>query len=200
MISLLRLLVPALLLGFLLGSPLQAAAPAVAAPPDTTVPVGEWPLRPARDVLEGFDPPEDPWGSGHRGVDLAGSPGALVRAALPGRISFAGVLAGRGVVVVDHGDTRTTYEPVAALVRVGDRVGAGEPIGRLELAASHCFPAACLHWGWKRGETYLDPLMLVGGGPIRLLPLWRERPVDEDLGGPVGLRGSVGWPLRPAWW
>jgi len=38
-------------------------------------------------------------------------------------------------------------------------------------------PRACLHWGWKRGDTYLDPLLLVGGGPIVLLPLWQETPV-----------------------
>jgi hypothetical protein len=86
------------------------------------------------------------------------------------------MLAGRGVVVVDHGDTRTTYEPVTADVRVGNVVAAGGPIGSLQLAGSHCFPRACLHWGWLRGETYLDPLDLVGGGPVRLLPLWRDAP------------------------
>ena len=49
------------------------------------------------------------------------------------------------VVVVDHGSTRTTYEPVAATVQVGDVVARGQPIGTLELAGSHCFPLACLH-------------------------------------------------------
>jgi hypothetical protein len=28
----------------------------------------------------------------------------------------------------------------------------------------------CLHWGLLRGATYLNPLTLVGAGPIRLLP------------------------------
>jgi hypothetical protein len=50
-------------------------------------------------------------------------------------------------------------------------VPAGGPIGVLELPGGHCFPRACLHWGWLRGETYLDPLRLVRGGPVRLLPL-----------------------------
>jgi murein DD-endopeptidase MepM/ murein hydrolase activator NlpD len=151
-------------------------APALGTPegPD---PVGEWPLRPQPEVVDGFDPPEDPWGAGHRGVDLLGTPGQRVHSALPGRVSFAGQLAGRGVVVVDHGDTRTTYEPVTAGVRVGERVAGGTPIGSLQLAGSHCFPRACLHWGWLRGETYLNPLDLVGGGPVRLLPLWRDEPV-----------------------
>ncbi len=157
-----------------------AAAPSGAAPggADEPDPVGVWPLVPQPDVVRGFDPPDSPYGAGHRGVDLAGGPGQPVRSALPGSISYAGPLAGRGVVVVDHGGTRTTYEPVTAAVSVGDVVPAGGRIGALELPGSHCFPRACLHWGWIRGEVYLDPLRLVGGGPVRLLPLWRDRPVD----------------------
>jgi murein DD-endopeptidase MepM/ murein hydrolase activator NlpD len=141
------------------------------APDDNTVPrSGVWPLDPAPDVVRGFDPPDLPWGSGHRGVDLAGAVGQAVRSSLPGTVSYAGRLAGRGVVVVSHGNTRTTYEPVAAAVSVGDQVAAGDRLGRLELPGSHCFPSACLHWGWLRGEVYLDPLDLVGAGPVRLLP------------------------------
>jgi len=141
---------------------------ATAVEPD---PVGVWPLQPEPDVVRGFEQPSSEYGAGHRGVDLAGSVGQLVRSALPGRVTFASRLAGRGVVVVDHGETRTTYEPVSATTHLGDPVAAGEPIGRLELVGSHCFPTACLHWGWLRGDTYLDPLRLVGRGPVRLLPL-----------------------------
>jgi murein DD-endopeptidase MepM/ murein hydrolase activator NlpD len=153
---------------------LLAPFPALAADTD---PVGVWPLVPEPEVVHGFDPPDDPWGAGHRGVDLRGSPGQPVRAALPGRVSWAGTLAGRGVVVVDHGDTRTTYEPVEAGVTVGATLAAGDRIGRLALGGSHCLPLACLHWGWLDGDTYLDPLRLVGAGPVRLLPLWRDEPV-----------------------
>ncbi len=134
-------------------------------------PVGQWPLRPVPEVVEGFDPPSTTWGPGHRGVDLLGVPGQRVRAALPGTVSFVGVIAGRGVVTVDHGDTRTTYEPVASTLRVGVAVRAGDELGRLGFPGSHCAPRTCLHWGWLRGETYLDPLGLVGAGPVRLLPL-----------------------------
>lgn len=157
---------------------LACLVPATAyAGPATTDPVGVWPLDPVPEVVATFDPPSSTWGSGHRGVDLLGSVGQRVLSALPGRVSFAGRIAGRGVVVVDHGDTRTTYEPVTATLAVGDRVAAGHRIGVLELAGSHCFPRACLHWGRLRGETYLDPLLLVGAGPVRLLPLWRDEPV-----------------------
>ncbi|HEX5862020.1 MAG TPA: M23 family metallopeptidase [Nocardioides sp.] len=171
--------VPGLVLGVALG--LVAAlwpAPALGTSAEVD-PLGVWPLRPRPEVVAGFDPPLDPWGSGHRGVDLLASAGQQVRAALPGRVTFAGMLAGRGVVVVSHGDTRTTYEPVAADVAVGEPVAAGGRLGRLGGFGSHCFPLACLHWGWLRGETYLDPLDLVGGGPVRLLPLWRDEPVPS---------------------
>ena len=134
-------------------------------------PTGEWPLRPVPEVVAGFDPPSSTWSSGHRGVDLLGLPGQRVHAALAGRVSFVGMIAGKSVVVVDHGDTRTTYEPVTSMLATGDQVSAGDVIGSLALPGSHCFPRACLHWGWIQGDTYLDPLRLVGAGPVRLLPL-----------------------------
>lgn len=155
-----------------------AAGPAA----DDDDPVGVWPLQPEPEVVDRFDLPDQPWGPGHRGVDLAGRAGQVVRSALPGRVVFAGPIAGRGVVVVGHGSTRTTYEPVTATVGVGDEVAAGGSIGTLELAGSHCFPRACLHWGWLRGEDYLDPLRLVGVGPVRLLPLWQALPALALLG------------------
>ena len=162
------------LLGTLLMTLLVSLAPAaVAAPPAVPVPdrEGAWPLAPRPRVDAGFDPPASAWGSGHRGVDLVGRSGQAVRSALGGTVVFASRLAGRGVVVVDHGGVRTTYEPVRASVRVGEVLGRGERIGTLQLFSSHCFPRACLHWGLLRGRTYLDPLTLVGAGPVRLLPL-----------------------------
>jgi murein DD-endopeptidase MepM/ murein hydrolase activator NlpD len=144
-------------------------------------PTGVWPLEPVPAVLRGFDPPTSPWSAGHRGVDLAGTVGQQVHAALAGTVAFAGSLAGRGVVVVDHGATRTTYEPVDPVVAVGDTVAAGAVLGTLTLIQSHCLPGACLHWGWIRnaGDVYRDPLRLLGlGAPVRLLPLWRDAPVS----------------------
>jgi murein DD-endopeptidase MepM/ murein hydrolase activator NlpD len=113
-------------------------------------------------------------------VDLAGSPGQAVRAALPGTVGFVGSIGGKPVVTVLHGGRRTTYEPVVASVERGRTVAAGDVLGRLTTTDSHCFPAACLHWGLIRGtgddQEYLDPLTLVGSGPVRLLPLWRDDP------------------------
>lgn len=154
------------------------------------VPVGSWPLRPEPEVVRLFSPPPTPYAAGHRGVDLAATAGQRVRAALPGTVTFAGSIAGRGVVVVDHGTTRTTYEPVEATAGVGAEVLAGDPVGAVRPGpASHCFPRTCLHWGWIAGETYLDPLLLVGAGPVRLLPLTAPAPVA-----PVGASGSPAVP------
>ena len=155
----------------------------VSAPPPAQAdsdPVGVWPLRPTPEVAHAFEPPAGPYGAGHRGVDLAGAVGQPVHSAMAGTIAFVGHIAGKPVVTVSHGETRTTYEPVSSDLEVGDPVALGRRIGSLELSFSHCFPRACLHWGWLRGETYLDPLTLVGTGRVRLLPLWRDEPVDHE--------------------
>jgi murein DD-endopeptidase MepM/ murein hydrolase activator NlpD len=161
-----RLLVPLLLATILTGPTIPARADTVPAPARD----GVWPLSPRPQLVSGFDPPATSWGAGHRGVDVLGHTGQPVHAALAGTVTFAARLAGRGVVVVDHGGVRTTYEPVNASVQSGDTVGKGDVIGVLQSTSSHCFPRACLHWGLRSPEAYLDPLTLVGAGPIRLLP------------------------------
>lgn len=188
---LLRLLAAALSLALL--------SPAAAARADGLAPgSGVWPLQPRPEVVRGFEPPTTRWGAGHRGVDLLGRVGQPVHAAEPGTVTFAGRLAGRGVVVVDHGGLRTTYEPVAAAVHVGDPVAGGQVVGLLALAGSHCLPSACLHWGLIEGGqdgTYLDPLTLVGGGPVRLLPLAGALPAPPaSAPAQPGLRGLPGLP------
>lgn len=177
----------------LLGPVGTTAALGAAGVPRESDPVGVWPLAPEPEVVGAFDAPDGPYGAGHRGVDLRGSSGQAVRSALPGTVRFAGRIAGRGVVVVGHGATRTTYEPVTATAAVGTDVGAGDVIGALELAGSHCFPRACLHWGWIEGaSTYLDPLRLVGDGPVRLLPLWRDAPVTAGAASGPAARSAAG--------
>lgn len=141
--------------------------PATAAPPVRPV----WPLQPRPQVVHGFELPAKPWLPGHRGVDLAGTPGQPVLAATVGTITYAGPLAGRGVVTVSTGPRRTTYEPVVAALAVGAAVTPGTLIGHLSAAGSHCRPATCLHWGLIEGKQYLNPLTLVPDRPVRLLPL-----------------------------
>ncbi|MFF4256135.1 murein hydrolase activator EnvC family protein [Streptomyces sp. NPDC001663] len=136
-----------------------------------------WPVGTHPMVLRGWEPPATVYGRGHRGVDLAASAGTPVRAVAAGRVSFAGRVAGRGVVSVQltGTDLRTTYEPVRPSVKRGDQVAAGEPVGTVEPTGSHC-AVTCVHWGLLRDETYLDPLSLLppwllNRGPSRLLPV-----------------------------
>lgn len=133
------------------------------------------PLDGRGKIMRRFDPPVQPWLSGHRGLDLAARPGQVVRAAGPGVVGYAGPLAGRGVVMIIHAEgLRTTYLPVKASVRRGQSVALGDVIGSVEPTAAHC-PTACLHWGLLNEIGYLDPLLLIGLGQVRLLPRWRPR-------------------------
>ncbi|MFH9589413.1 M23 family metallopeptidase [Streptomyces luteogriseus] len=149
--------------------------------PATVPAIGRtWPIGLRPRVLRGWEPPATVYGPGHRGVDLAAPAGTPVRAVAPGRVAFAGQVAGRGVVSVDLTGTgdpplRTTYEPVTAAVEEGREVEPGEVIGTVQADGSHC-PAPCVHWGLRRGEVYLNPLSLLPPwllhtGPSRLLPL-----------------------------
>ena len=136
----------------------------------------QWPLRPPPAVLRTFDAPSPNWTRGHRGVDLAGSPGQPVYAAGPATVVYAGTLAGRELVSLAHpGGLHTSYEPVQASVRVGQPLTAGTVIGELLAGHPGCPVAACLHWGAMWGPAtradYVDPLGLVASTPIRLKPL-----------------------------
>ncbi|AIS00790.1 murein hydrolase activator EnvC family protein [Streptomyces glaucescens] len=165
------------------GAPPAAPPPAPSvAPSAAPVPSAgrSWPLAGRPAVLRAWDPPPTPYARGHRGVDLAARPSAPVLAVAAGRVTFAGRVAGRGVVSVDLPGTgepplRTTYEPVFASVRTGDEVAAGEVLGTVEPTGSHC-PVTCVHWGLRRDGTYLDPLSLLppwllNAGPSVLLPV-----------------------------
>ncbi len=87
-------------------------------------------------------------------------------------MTFAGQVAGRGLVVIAHADgVRTEYEPVRPLVPAGSAVAAGEPIGVVHGKHGRCQVDRCLHWGARRGEAYFDPMLLLRPlGPVRLLP------------------------------
>ncbi|RZU03589.1 peptidase M23-like protein [Kribbella rubisoli] len=145
----------------------------------------DWPLQPRPEVVHGFELPAKPWLSGHRGVDLAGRPGQPVLAATPGTITYAGPLAGRGVITITTGARRTTYEPVVPAVSVGTTVQTGAVIGRLSAAGSHCLPRACLHWGLLQGKQYLNPLTLIPNRPVRLLPLTDQQAQSARAPSPV---------------
>lgn len=133
-----------------------------------------WPLAPRPGVLRAFDPPDKPWMSGHRGVDLeAAHDGAPVTSPASGTVSFVGVVVDRPVITIDHGNgLRSSFEPVQSTLTTGDAVAKGQAIGTV--LAGHCGALPCVHWGVRRGEDYLNPLAFVLDlRPSILLPLIR---------------------------
>ncbi len=141
-------------------------------PVATTRPGWGWPVH-GPTVIRRFVRPAFRWSPGHRGVDLAPSGDLTVLAPRAAVVSFAGMVAGRPVLVLTHpGGLRSTFEPVRTDAAVGTVVDRGAPVGVLVLssAAGHCRPRDCVHWGVRRGDTYLDPLALLNGR-VRLLPL-----------------------------
>jgi murein DD-endopeptidase MepM/ murein hydrolase activator NlpD len=152
----------------------SAPRDAVAAPVPVPASVLWGAPLPDAAVTRPFDVLPHRYAAGHRGVDLAGTPGAAVLSAGAGVVAFAGMVAGRPVVSVDHaGGLRTTYEPVSPTVGAGQTVARGSPLGTLVPGHAGCAVGACLHWGLRRGEDYLDPLSLLRVPRVRLLP-WRR--------------------------
>ena len=159
---------------FLASASLGTVAPARAEP---QLPLLGLPVEDGRIVALARIP-EPNWLPGHRGIDIAADAGATVRSPGPGRVAFIGTVAGRPVIAIEL-DTglRATLEPAVGGVDVGARVARGSPVGALAPSPSHCGLQACLHWGLKEGERYVDPLdWLAGYGRVVLLPAPRHEP------------------------
>lgn len=134
------------------------------------------------DIVRPYEEPEHGWGPGHRGIDLRSHEGAPLSAPADGVVTFVGVVVDRGVLVISHADgLRSTLEPIRADVAEGDHVIQGQVVGTLEERGSHCLPVACVHWGVRRGDTYVDPWLLIDATPrpVRLLPLCTDAPGDD---------------------
>lgn len=174
----------------LLMKPMATTALAVGA---RTTPAHAQPPVPGA-VVRGFDPPDQPWLSGHRGVDLQAPAGAPVRSAVAGVVVVAGQVATNRVVVILMPDgRRLTHMPVEPSVQVGDVVHAGQVIGHV-LPNTHC-QTSCLHWGLKKDGGYENPLSLIGQIPVRLLPTGSRPdpdPAPTEVFDPASLPSAAG--------
>jgi murein DD-endopeptidase MepM/ murein hydrolase activator NlpD len=147
---------------------------AVPAVPASAAGTWTWPVT--GPVIRAFDPPDSPYGSGHRGIDIAVPAGTVVLAPADGRVTFAGQVGGRLFLTIDHsGGLESTYSWVAALdVRRGDLVGQGQPVARS--GTGHTGDAVPnLHVGVKLDDAYVDPLDYLEpvdiAGWLRLAPV-----------------------------
>ncbi len=133
----------------------RAAGP-VAAEDDPASP-WVWPTG-THEVVRPWEAPADEYAAGHRGIDLAAPLGAPTVAVADGTVSFAGQVAGRGVVTIDHGDgLASTLDSVEPSVSTGETVQQGAAVG--VVAVGHC-PATdpCVHLGARVDGRYVDPL------------------------------------------
>jgi murein DD-endopeptidase MepM/ murein hydrolase activator NlpD len=133
-----------------------------------------WPV--VGPVIGAFEPPETPFGAGHRGIDIAASVGTTVVAPEAGVVAFAGKVGGELFVTLDHGGGLTsTYSWLSgALVRRGDAVPRGGAIA-LSGRGHPGSDVPHLHFGVRRDGVYLDPLSFLAPPNvsefIRLAPL-----------------------------
>ncbi|MCU1438081.1 MAG: family metallopeptidase [Naasia sp.] len=130
----------------------------------------DWPAR--GSLGEPYRAPPTPYAAGHRGIDIAVAAGTAVLAPADGVVSFAGPVGGRPVLALSHDDgILSSFDPVEATVRTGERVLRGQPVAVVAVSAGHC-GADCLHLGARSDGRYLSPLALLGGVPRAvLLPL-----------------------------
>lgn len=124
-----------------------------------------WPVH--GPVLRGFDPPPDPYGAGHRGIDIGAAFGTPLVAAQAGTVAFAGWVGGSLFISIDHDDgVRTTYSWLSAIaVAAGDRVMQGTVIGQTGRGDPASI-AANLHFGARIGDAYIDPMLLLEPGSV----------------------------------
>jgi len=144
-------------------------------PPTPPVPGSwVWPVR--GPVVQAFDPPDSPFGAGHRGIDIAVPVGTSIVAPESGSVSFAGRVGGHLFITIDHGDElQSTYSWLSAMsVGRGDLVARGQVIGTTGIGhPGSAIPH--LHLGVRLAGSYVDPLDYLGPQSvvdlIRLTPL-----------------------------
>jgi len=134
----------------------------------TAAPMGgpwAWPV--VGPVLRPYDPPEDPYGSGHRGIDIGAAPGTPILVPADATVSFAGQVGGQLFVTLDHGGgLNSTFSWLSAVeVRKGQVVLRGEVLGR----TGQGHPGSVqphLHLGAKLNGAYVDPMVYLGPPPV----------------------------------
>ncbi|HEY7281870.1 MAG TPA: M23 family metallopeptidase [Actinomycetota bacterium] len=141
--------------------------PATVAPASGGIPYGtyQWPVHGA--VIRPFEQPAGPFSAGHRGIDIAAPFGTPIRAPADGTVSFAGAVAGALFISIDHAaGIRTSYSWVSEIsVTKGRSVRAGDVIGK----TGQGHPGSDrphLHFSARLDGTYIDPMLLLGGGNL----------------------------------
>jgi murein DD-endopeptidase MepM/ murein hydrolase activator NlpD len=149
------------------GTPLAVPAVVVADP-------WTWPV--SGPIVRAYDPPDDPYGAGHRGIDIATATSTAVLAPADGTVTFAGPVGGRLFVSIDHGGgVVSTSSYLSSLdVRRNDPVTRGQPLG-LSGTGHAGASVSHVHFSVRVDGVYDDPLAYLEapdlGAVLRLAPL-----------------------------
>lgn len=130
-----------------------------------------WPVDGEHSIRLNYQAPVTEYSRGHRGIDLPVDIGQEVRAPAAGIVTYAGNLAGRGVLTLTVGDYLVSFEPITPLVSEGDVVLRGAVVGSVG-SGSHC--DECLHVGVRRKGLYLSPVKLLESLPKAKLETWSD--------------------------
>jgi len=192
-----RLVIP-----LLLGLALVAAG----AIPSPAAGLWTWPVT--GPILRAFDPPDNPYGAGHRGIDVGTSVGTAIRAPAAGVVSFAGKVGGQLFLTIAHGGAlqSTASWLTDVLVHKGDTVAAGQVVAHTGWGHT-ADPVPHLHFSVRLDGAYVDPLDYLApmdvSGLIRLAPVGAAVTVlaaSKHPGGAVAPRTfRMTRPWTPLW-
>ncbi|NHZ71197.1 MAG: peptidoglycan DD-metalloendopeptidase family protein [Proteobacteria bacterium] len=93
--------------------------------------------------------------AGHWGIDIAQPPGSRVTTIGGGTVTFAGSVAGRLSVTVNHGGfVRTSYSYLSTITATkGQRLDRGDSVG----SSGQHGGSFAYHLSLRNGSTYIDP-------------------------------------------
>jgi len=139
-----------------------------------------WPIDTPHVVVREFFVPTSDYGPGHRGIDIAVTNGDVVTAPAAGRVLFSGMVAGRGVLTIEHDDdVVSTLEPVTSLVTPGQVVTAGTAVAVVhqpDVVWDSSHVCSCLHLGARYRGEYVSPRTLLEQGRRVVLKPWGDGP------------------------
>jgi len=131
----------------------------------------------------------------HRGVDLQGSAGEIVRAACDGVVEFAGEVPAdgggrtRAVTIRSADGLLVCVSPLSATrVSKGGRVVAGDALGELAESGDGSSSASHVHLSVRDGDTYVEPSIQSAG---QMTDAPDETTLPSSTGGEVGGRSAV---------
>jgi len=131
-------------------------------------PAGAWTWPSSGPVLRPFVFGSNPYLAGqHRGVDVAGTAGAVVQAPAGGPVAFAGSVPGGGktVTIETAGGLSVTLVHLGSIaVTKGAVVEEGDPVGTIGPSGDPEVPEPYVHLGVRvtsNPQGYVDPLSLL---------------------------------------